>query len=57
MYVDPLGMVLIDGYESYHWFWKGLLDKVNADIHVFRVGTYKSAVEPYMLSEMSPAVP
>jgi protease-4 len=54
VYVDPLGMVLIDGYESYHWFWKGLLDKVDADIHVFRVGSYKSAVEPYSRTNMSP---
>jgi protease IV len=54
VYVDPLGMVLIDGYESYHWFWKGLLDKVSTDIHVFRVGTYKSAVEPYSRTDMSP---
>lgn len=54
VYVDPLGMVLIDGYESYHWFWKGLLDKVDTDVHVFRVGTYKSAVEPYSRTDMSP---
>jgi len=54
VYVDPLGMVLIDGYESYHWFWKGLLDKVSTDIHVFRVGNYKSAVEPYSRTDMSP---
>jgi protease-4 len=54
IYVDPLGMVLIDGYESYHMFWKGAIDKVEADVHIFRVGKYKSAVEPYSRPDMSP---
>ncbi len=54
IYVDPLGLVLIDGYESYHMFWKGAIDKVQADVHIFRVGKYKSAVEPYSRPDMSP---
>jgi protease-4 len=54
IYVDPLGIVLIDGYESYYMFWKGLIDKVQADVHIFRVGKYKSAVEPYSRPDMSP---
>ncbi len=54
VYVDPLGMVLIDGYESYHMFYKGALDKVGVDINVFRVGAYKSAVEPYSRTDLSP---
>jgi protease-4 len=54
VYVDPLGMVLIDGYESYHWFLKGAFDKLAADIHIFRVGKYKSAVEPYSRTDLSP---
>ncbi len=35
IYVDPLGMVLIDGYEAYHMFYKGALDKVGVDINIF----------------------
>jgi protease-4 len=54
IYVDPLGMVLIDGYEAYHMFYKGALDKVGVDINVFRVGAYKSAVEPYSRTDLSP---
>ena len=36
-------------------FYAGLLEKLGVTAHVFRVGTYKSAVEPYMLNAMSPA--
>ena len=54
VYVDPLGMVLIDGYASYHWFYKDALDKLGVDVNVFRVGAYKSAVEPYTRMDMSP---
>jgi protease-4 len=54
IYVDPLGMVLIDGYEAYHMFYKGALDKVGVDINIFRVGAYKSAVEPYSRTDLSP---
>jgi protease-4 len=54
VYVDPLGMVLIEGYESYHWFYKDAIDKVGLNVNVFRVGKYKSAVEPYTRTEMSP---
>ncbi|MFY7838043.1 MAG: signal peptide peptidase SppA, partial [Novosphingobium sp.] len=35
-------------------FYKGLIDKLKATVHVFKVGTYKSAVEPYMRADMSP---
>ena len=55
IYVDPLGVVLIDGYSAYRMFLKGLLDKLGVDINVFRVGTYKSAVEVYTRNDMSPA--
>jgi protease-4 len=54
IYVDPLGMVLIDGYEAYHMFYKGALDKLGVDINIFRVGAYKSAVEPYSRTGLSP---
>jgi protease IV len=54
IYVDPLGYVLVEGYSRYRWYYKDLLDKYNVDINVFRVGRYKSAVEDYTRSEMSP---
>ena len=36
-------------------FYKGLLDKIGVEMQVFRVGTYKAAVEPFIATEMSPA--
>jgi protease-4 len=54
LYLDPLGFVLIDGYDRYQLYFKQALDKLGIDINVFRVGQYKSAVEPYLRSDMSP---
>jgi protease IV len=54
IYVDPLGLVQVDGYASYYMFYKGVLDKLAVDINVFRVGKFKSAVEPYSRADMSP---
>jgi protease-4 len=54
VYVDPFGMVLVQGYEAYHMFYKDVLDKLGVDINVFRVGAYKSAVEVYSRTNMSP---
>jgi protease-4 len=53
IYVDPMGFVLIDGYDSYHMFVKDALDKLGVDINVFRVGAFKSAVEVYTRNDMS----
>ncbi len=54
IYVDPLGYVLVDGYSRYRWYYKSILDKLNVDINIFRVGKYKSAVEDYTRTDMSP---
>jgi protease-4 len=54
IYVDPLGAVLIDGYEGYQYFLKDVLDKIGVDMNVFRVGAYKSFVEQYTRKDMSP---
>jgi protease-4 len=54
VYLDPEGQVIIDGYSSYPWFYRDLLDKIGLDMNVFRVGSYKSAVEPYVRMDMSP---
>ncbi|MFM7708220.1 MAG: signal peptide peptidase SppA [Gammaproteobacteria bacterium] len=54
VYLDPQGLVVLEGYERYRNYYKEALDKVGVDINVFRVGTYKSAVEPFLRSDMSP---
>lgn len=52
---DPMGGVLIRGPGGSQLYYKGLLDKLGVNAHIYRVGTYKSAVEPYMRSDQSPA--
>jgi protease-4 len=52
--LDPMGGVLIDGYERYSMYLKDVLDKLGVDINVFRVGTFKSAVETFTRTNMSP---
>ncbi len=54
IYLDPMGFVLIDGYARYRMFFKEALDKLGVDINVFRVGAYKSAVEEFTRTDMSP---
>jgi protease IV len=54
IYLDPMGFVLIDGYARYRMFYKEALDKLGVDINVFRVGAFKSAVEEYTRTDMSP---
>lgn len=54
VYLDPIGFVLLDGYERYRMYYKDLLEKIGVDMNVFRVGAYKSAVEVYTRKDMSP---
>src|SRR6201987_2040609 len=54
IYVDPMGFVLLAGYDCYPTYLKGALDKLGVEINVFRVGAFKSAVEPYTRTGMSP---
>lgn len=51
--MDPMGMVAIEGLASYTLFFKGLTDKLGVEMNVFRVGEYKSAVEPFTRTSMS----
>ena len=53
--LHPMGEVSIKGFGVYPNYFKDLLDRLNVDVHVFRVGTFKSAVEPFMRNDMSPA--
>ncbi|MFA0086200.1 signal peptide peptidase SppA [Vibrio sp. 10N.261.51.F12] len=55
VYLAPDGAVLIKGYSAYSMYYKTLLEKLDVTTHVFRVGTYKSAVEPFLRDDMSPA--
>jgi protease-4 len=55
VWIDPLGGAALSGPGGTNLYYAGLLDKLKVKAHVFRVGTYKSAVEPYMLSGMSDA--
>ncbi|MBC8024887.1 MAG: signal peptide peptidase SppA [Steroidobacteraceae bacterium] len=54
IYVDPLGLVGIDGYERYRTYYKELFDKLGITVNLFRVGAYKSAAEVYVRTDMSP---
>ncbi|MGA7537172.1 MAG: signal peptide peptidase SppA [Steroidobacteraceae bacterium] len=55
IYLDPTGYVMIEGFSRYPLYFKGLLQKVGVDVNVFRVGTFKSAVEIFTRSDMSSA--
>jgi protease-4 len=55
VWLDPLGAVAIAGPGGPNLYFKGLLDKLGVTANVYRVGTYKAAVEPYTRSDMSPA--
>lgn len=54
IWLDPQGLALFQGAGGTRLYYKGLLDKVGATVHVYRVGKYKSAVEPYILDKASP---
>lgn len=53
LYMNPGGQVMLQGIGGTSLYMKGLFDKVGITFQVVKVGTYKSAVEPYILNEMS----
>src|SRR5690606_5391646 len=55
VYVNPEGTIDFKGLASQTMFLKGALDKLGIEAQVVKVGTYKSAVEPFILDRMSPA--
>jgi len=55
VWLNPRGWLLLDGYGRYQLYFKSALDKLSISQHIFRVGTYKSAVEPYIRDDMSTA--
>lgn len=55
IYLSPQGTVDLHGFATNGLYYKTLLEKLKVTSHVFRVGTYKSAVEPFLRDDMSPA--
>ncbi|MEP2652112.1 MAG: signal peptide peptidase SppA [Paraglaciecola sp.] len=55
IYLNPMGFMLFEGYGRYGTYFKSAIEKLKAETHVFKVGTYKSAVEPYIRDDMSDA--
>lgn len=55
VYVNTIGTVTLDGMTSVLTYPKALLDKLGVEMQIFRVGTFKSAVEPYMIEHISDA--
>jgi protease-4 len=55
VYMDPEGGLLLEGLDRYRLYYReGLQDKLDVDVHLFKVGEYKSAAEPYVLDAASP---
>lgn len=55
VYLDPMGGMLLEGLSRYRqYFREGLQDKLGVDVHLFKVGEFKSAAEPYILDAASP---
>lgn len=55
IYLTPLGAVNVYGLSANNLYYKTLLDNLKINTHVFRVGTYKSAIEPFIRDDMSDA--
>lgn len=53
--MHPFGEVMLNGYGRFRDYYAGLIEKLKVNVHVFRVGTYKSFVEPYTRDGMSEA--
>lgn len=53
--MNPMGSVILEGFGRYQMYYKDALESLKITSHVFRVGTFKSAVEPYLRNDMSKA--
>ncbi|MGB3725241.1 MAG: signal peptide peptidase SppA, partial [Glaciecola sp.] len=53
VYLHPMGLLLMEGYTRYGTYFKDALEKLKVSTHVFKVGKFKSAVEPYIRNDMS----
>ncbi len=55
IWLNPMGSVEVRGFSLLRLYIRELLDKLSVNMHIFRVGTYKSAIEPFTRNDMSPA--
>lgn len=55
LFLNPVGNVWLTGLATQNMFFKNALDKLGVQMQIFRVGTFKSAIEPFILDKMSPA--
>lgn len=55
VHINPMGSLLLSGFASYRNYYKSALDKLKINVHIFRVGTYKDAIEPFLRDDMSDA--
>ncbi|MEJ2382916.1 MAG: signal peptide peptidase SppA [Xanthomonadales bacterium] len=54
VWLNPMGLVWLDGFAAYRQFYREGLDKLEVEVNLFRVGKYKSAMEPFIRDDMSP---
>jgi protease IV len=55
VYLDPMGLVYLDGFSYYRMFMKDAIDKLGVEVNVFRAGTYKSFTDQFSRSDMAPS--
>ena len=55
VFLHPMGLVALTGFGLYRDYFKDAIDKLGINVHVYRAGKYKSAMEPFMRNDMSPA--
>ncbi|MDZ7825855.1 MAG: signal peptide peptidase SppA [Gammaproteobacteria bacterium] len=55
LYLNPMGQVMLSGFAIQPVYYAELLEKLRVNVNLFRVGTYKSAVEPFIRNDMSDA--
>lgn len=54
VWLNPKGLVWIDGFSAYRQFYRDGLDKLEVEVNLFQAGKYKSAMEPWVRNDMSP---
>ena len=55
VYLDPMGLVYLDGFSYYRMFLKEAIDKLGVDVNIFRAGTFKSFTDQFSRSDMAPS--
>jgi protease-4 len=55
VYLDPMGLVYVDGFSYYRMFLREAIDKLGIDVNIFRAGTFKSFTDQFSRSDMAPS--